>query len=388
MPLKSENEEFLTKQLITYIGNKRSLLNFIHQGISTVQESLDKKKLITFDLFSGSGIVSRFMKQFSSTQYANDLENYARIISNCYLSNQKDLDFNKLTKLHEKVVKSAEKRIVSYLNKEKTAFLSDKVPGFISEYYAPKSLLEIEAGERCFYTPYNACAIDCYRQEISELVPEELQHFLIAPLLSEASVHANTGGVFKGFYKNSKTGIGKFGGNGENALSRIQGHIQMNLPVLSSYNSRSKVFQSDANQLVSSEDFPKVDVAYIDPPYNQHPYGSNYFMLNLIALYQKPDQELMSRVSGIPKNWNRSMYNKKHKSRDTFASLVKNINAKFLLISFNNEGFISEEEMIDLLQETGKVTVLEENYNTYRASRNLENRALHTREYLYVVDKR
>ena len=82
------------------------------------------------------------------------------------------------------------------------------------------------------------------------------------------------------------------------------------------------------------------------------------------------------------------MYNKKHKSRDTFASLVKNINAKFLLISFNNEGFISEEEMIDLLQETGKVTVLEENYNTYRASRNLENRALHTREYLYVVDKR
>ena len=46
-----------------------------------------------------------------------------------------------------------------------------------------------------------------------ENVPEDLKVYLLAPLLSEASIHANTSGVFKGFYKDSKKNIGKFGGN-------------------------------------------------------------------------------------------------------------------------------------------------------------------------------
>ena len=58
------------------------------------------------------------------------------------------------------------------------------------------------------------------------------------------------------------------------------------------------------------EQLPPVDVAYLDPPYNQHPYGSNYFMLNLLASGREPAAEELSQVSGIPKNWNRSHYNK------------------------------------------------------------------------------
>ncbi len=381
----TENENYLTEQLITYIGNKRSLLNFIKEGVELAQKELGKSKISTFDVFSGSGIVSRFLKKYSSYQYANDMENYASIISNCYLSNKKDLDLQKIQDFYNQLTKSCEENMKNFLDESETAF--KKIPGFISEYYAPKDLNDIHSGERCFYTPYNACYIDCMRQLIDKEIPQEYQKFFIAPLLSESSIHANTGGVFKGFYKNSKTGIGKFGGNGANALTRIQGHIKLPFPVFSSYKSNFTVFKSDANLLVKEKTAPKVHLAYIDPPYNQHPYGSNYFMLNLIADYKKPDAEKMSVVSGIPKNWNRSDYNKKKIVKGKFQEMLQDLNAKYLLISFNNEGFISEEEMIELLSSVGQVRILEANYNAYRASRNLSERALHTKEFLYIVKK-
>ncbi|MDR2476643.1 MAG: DNA adenine methylase, partial [Treponema sp.] len=60
-----EKKEYFTQQLITYIGNKRALLPFIGDGIRTVQKKLGKGKLKMFDVFSGSGIVARYFKQFS-----------------------------------------------------------------------------------------------------------------------------------------------------------------------------------------------------------------------------------------------------------------------------------------------------------------------------------
>lgn len=382
-----ENTQYLTEQLITYIGNKRSLLSFIGEGVEHVCKTLGKEKLDTFDVFSGSGIVSRFLKQYSDNQYANDMEDYGKIISSCYLANKSEVDSAYLTELHVRLKALCTKQLPDFLNDEMTSFKSDSLPGFISEYYAPHNMEDIHMGERCFYTPYNACYIDCMRKNISEIVPQELSPFFIAPLLSEASIHANTGGVFKGFYKNSKTGIGKFGGNGANALTRINGHISLPYPVFSNFESRIRVFQNDANILAGENQVPHVDLAYIDPPYNQHPYGSNYFMLNLIANYRKPDQSIMSRVSGIPKDWNRSLYNKKRMASQTFLELAAKLDTKYLLVSFNNEGFISEEEMVTLLTSVGKVTVLESKYNAYRASRNLNSRSIHTKEYLYVVEK-
>jgi adenine-specific DNA-methyltransferase len=61
-----ENEDYLTQQLITYIGNKRSLLTFIGDGVYEVTRKLGKKKLDVFDVFSGSGAVARYFKQFST----------------------------------------------------------------------------------------------------------------------------------------------------------------------------------------------------------------------------------------------------------------------------------------------------------------------------------
>ena len=387
----SENPQFLQNQLITYIGNKRALLDFIGCGVGEVQKRLGRQKLSCLDLFAGSGIVSRYLKQYASAITVNDLENYSCIINRCYLSNKSKIDLEKLASLHANLCKKIDRKL-ALLEKSEGGY---KAAGFISELYAPADENQIEKGERCFYTPYNAAYLDLARQLIEKEVPAELRDFFIAPLLSEASIHANTAGIFKGFYKNSKTGKGQFGGNGRNALSRIRGKIALPFPVFSDYNCKSRVFSCDANTLVQDPALYEkayttdglFDLAYFDPPYNQHPYGSNYFMLNLIADYKRPDADNISRVSGIPRDWNRSDYNKKRKVAEVFVELVRNVRARYVLVSFNSEGFIPRDEMIGLLSSCGKVEVLEADYNAFRGSRNLSGREIHVKEFLFLVEK-
>ena len=387
-----ENQEYLQSQLVTYIGNKRALLDFIGQGVGLVQQALGKEKLSCFDGFAGSGVVGRYLKQYSSYLAVNDLELYSQIINRCYLSNKSDLNISLLQKYYEEVCQTVNSQVQKLQEDE-----AQKAPGFITDFYSPANEKAIQKSDRCFYTKYNANYIDLCRQNIEKLVPPEYRDFFIAPLLSEASIHANTAGIFKGFYKNRDTGLGQFGGKAQNALSRILGKIALPFPVFSDFNCQSKIFSSDTNELVKSEELYEsdllgdegtFDLAYFDPPYNQHPYGSNYFMLNLIASYNSPDPENISRVSGIPRNWNRSLYNKKKQVMPVFQELIKNVRAKFVLISFNSEGFIQKDEMIQMLSECGQVQVLESDYNTFRGSRNLKAREIHVKEYLFLLDKR
>jgi adenine-specific DNA-methyltransferase len=143
------------------------------------------------------------------------------------------------------------------------------------------------------------------------------------------------------------------------------------------------VYNGDSNVIIHNA--PEVDLAYLDPPYNQHPYGSNYFMLNLILENKYPENT--SKVSGIPKDWNRSAYNNKQSAYKALSDLVAGIKAKYILISFNSESFISPEEMKDILYKIGKVEILEVTYNTFRGCRNLANRDIHVKEYLYLLEK-
>lgn len=364
-----ENPEYLTKQLITYIGSKRSLLDFIGTGLSIVQKRLGKDKLDIFDVFSGSGITARYFKQYSSKLIVNDIEDYSRVINKCYLANRSEIDQNRLTDV--------------YNDLKEEIFSKDLIKGFISELYSPADDRNILHGERVFYTTRNASFLDTARQLIEKL-EDPFKEFFLGPLLSEASIHTNTAGVFKGFYKNRTTGIGKFGGNNGDALSRILGDIEIKYPIFSNFECSVEVIQGDANKIAPK--VKEVDLAYLDPPYNQHPYGSNYFMLNHLVNYRKPEK--ISPVSGIPIDWTRSNFNKKRQAYNSFKELTEKINAKFLLVSFNSEGYISLEEMLELLGSVGKVEVLETRYNTYRGSRNLKARKIHVKEYLYLVEKK
>lgn len=368
---QSENPAFLSEQIITYIGNKRLLIGKIEEEVQKIAGELGREKLVCADLFSGSGIVARMLKKHSSYLIVNDLENYSQIINSCYLSNKKDYPERECEEIRKKIIADCEK---------------SKIPGIITENYAPENDSNIKPGERVFYTHENALLIDTYRNLIDKYVPEStLQKFFLAPLITEASIHVNTSGVFKGFYKDKNTGIGCFGASGKNALTRILGKIELKAPVLSNYESGLIVFQKDAVELSKIKDLPGLDIAYLDPPYNQHPYGSNYFMLNLI-LKNKLDVEI-SEVSGITQDWNRSEFNKAATALQSLEQIVTNLKAKYIIISYNSEGFITFEQMKSMLSKYGKLESVEIEYNTFRGSRNLNARSLHVSEYLFVLKK-
>ena len=366
--LAEEDPDFLIRQLVTYIGNKRALLGPIRSAVETVRRRTGRDKLRILEPFSGSGVVSRMFKQYATELVVNDFEDYARAVSECYLTNRSTVSMEDLaTKVDEINRAVADERMP---------------PGFFRALYAPRDPENICGDDRVFYTPENAYRLDAYRQ-LLEGEPAEVQKLLMGPLLSAASVHANTAGVFKGFYKDRGTGIGKFGGSGADALSRIKAPIRLALPVLSAFECDYVVHQRDANELV--RDVGAFDVAYLDPPYNQHPYGSNYFMLNLLVRYQEPTE--MSRVSGIPTSWRRSDYNVRSRSLPRFRELVEDVDAAFVVVSFSDEGFISPEEMRALLTSIGSVTEHSEPYATFRGCRNLNNRSAHVTEHVYLVEK-
>lgn len=363
-----ESSDYLTRQLITYIGNKRTLFPSINKILVEIRGRLGNRKLKTADLFSGSGAVSRLLKQHSSLVIANDLETYSRVINECFLSNKSEVP---LAKIEE---------IVNRMNQK--ADLGHFEPGFIREMYAPADEDNIGPDDRVFYTVDNAKRLDSFAQWIQQ-EEEALRPYLLAPLMSKASIHTNTAGVFKGFYKDTETKLGQFGGRGRNALVRILGQIRMETPVLSSFEAEYSVLQKDATEV--SDQLPELDLVYLDPPYNQHPYGANYFMLDYLHDYKKPLE--VSRVSGIPTNWNRSSFNVRSKSLESLSKTLRPLNAKYVLISFNDEGFISPLEMRDLLSSQGKVSELAIEYNTFRGSRNLRSRSIKVFEHLFLLER-
>ena len=95
--------------------------------------------------------------------------------------------------------------------------------------------------------------------------------------------------------------------------------------------------------------------------------------------------EVISQVSGIPKSWNRSLFNKKAIALEALKNTLNNIVANKIIISYNNEGFISYEAMVEFLQSFGEVEVMSEEYPTFRGCRNLSTRAIHTTEYLFCL---
>lgn len=365
---QAENPEYTTRQLITYIGNKRGMAAPIERAVREARDRVGGRRLRSLDLFSGSGFVSRLLKRHSSLVAANDTEAYARAVSECYLSNRDE----------ELLAEAAV--LVTHLN---DAAASGAVrDGFIRELYSPADDKNIELGERVFYSNDNARRLDFYAQELHEL-PTEMRRLLLGPLLSKASIHANTGGVFKGFYKDKHTGIGKFGAAAGDAVSRILAPIELEVPVMSMIETEHEVYQQDANAL--APDLGEFDLVYIDPPYNQHPYGSNYFMLNLLTEYERPRE--VSKVSGIPTDWNRSGYNVRKQALPLLDNLFASIPARFLLVSFNSEGYVTTDEIKAALEKHGRVDEMIVKYNTYRASRNLRDRDIHVHEHLFLLDR-
>ena len=140
-------EQYFTKEILTYMGNKRTFLSKIEDIINIVKEKLGKKNIDIAEGFSGSGIVSRLFKnrimgddsQDYKTLYVNDMSGYSETLNKCYLTSAKDLCV-------------ADIEILNLHLKKLRLFLSKKnnPQPFISKYWAPQNDSDINPGERAY----------------------------------------------------------------------------------------------------------------------------------------------------------------------------------------------------------------------------------------------
>jgi adenine-specific DNA-methyltransferase len=334
---------YVHQPMITYIGNKRKLVNKIEEVVKRLQPKT------CADAFSGSGVVSRMLLTQVDKIYVNDLERYCEVISNCFLKTPNWADQDEIDTYIEGMNNCPD------------------VCGFITQMYASE--------ERSFYTSENGKRIDGMLAYIEKNVPDNLKDYCLGPLLVKASIHTNTSGVFKGFHK------GGWGGKNGHAQNRITKRISLDTPVWHEVKD-VEVHRKDACDFL--EKLPDVDLIYLDPPYNQHPYGSNYFMLNLICTNERP--QTVSKVSGIPGNWNKSQYNYKNKIKEAMKRTLDlaTQKAKHTLVSYNSEGFLTLEEWNEILKPYiyEKIDI---EYSCYKGSRNLKNRSTKVTEYLFVI---
>ena len=378
-------ERYLKENLIAYIGNKRRLLPFIESTILRILEDNSYVKT-ALDLFAGSGSVSRLLKTLNLEVYSNDWEYYSYILNYAHLAiNIKDLDnmFSHTGGLENTI------NMINSIN-----HINDN-DRYISKYYAPSDDNNPDLiNERLFYTQYNASKIDIIRHNIEELyknnvINQKEYYYLIASIIYEVATHTNTSGVFKAFHAG-------FGGRNKDALNRILSPISLKqIPLFEG--SDCYVSMLDANEFVIKNKDKHFDLVYLDPPYNQHQYGSNYHLLNTIALWDKPAINKNIYVDGkktdkggIRKDWvkTKSLYCYKKTAKDTLINLLDNINTSHIVMSYSTDGIIEYDDLISILEEHGKLDIVTSEYTKYRgAKRSIVNKTKNV-EYLFVVDTR
>lgn len=371
-------QEYLYNQLFPYIGNKRKLLPLIYKAISKAGITAG-----TFaDFFCGSGVVSRLGKKLGFKVISNDWEPYSFFYNNAYIEQNEYPKFKELGGI-EKVYK--------YLNK------LEGIHGYISENYCPwdDNNPDIKR-ERMFFTHKNGLKIDAIREKILDWEIEgkinlKEKAILLSSLIYSASYVSNTSGVFKGFHNG-------WGGKTSTALYRILSNLELNIPVLFNNKKKNKTYKADA-QIFAEEisKVEKIDLAYLDPPYNQHPYGSNYHILNTIALWDKPPVNKHILINGkkvnksaIRKDWRterRSAYNHKDLATEALEKLIKTINANCILLSYSTDGHMHLKDMLEIFADNGSLSMETKSYKRYRVSTPRMSDKPYNIETILILDK-
>jgi adenine-specific DNA-methyltransferase len=330
--------------MIKYIGSKRVLVPRIVAAIGALPAVRS-----VLDLFSGTSRVGHALKQAGYRVTANDHLAYAHVLARCYV--QADA---------RKVHGPAE-RLLAELS------LLPGRPGYFTRTFCERSR---------FFHPRNGERIDALREAIAAKdLPPELEAVVLTSLMEAADRVDSTTGLQMAYLKRW--------------APRALQDLALRMPdVLPGPGTAARL---DAVEAAAR--FP-VDLAYLDPPYNQHSYLGNYHVWETLVRWDQP-AVYGTACKRVDCRAYHSPFNSKRAIRGALVDVLAALRARWLVVSFNNEGFLDRTALEAMLAEHGHVVVAEIDFKRYvgaqigiyNPSGQKVGRISHLRnkEYLYFV---
>lgn len=344
--------------MIKYLGSKRALLPAILDAVRAIRPVGGGTIL---DLFSGTSRVGHALKRAGYRVLANDINAYAATLARCYV--QADLE--------------AIERDARRLIHEFTALPSASGGGYITETFCIQSR---------FFHPKNGERIDAIREAIArKSLPPELEAVMLVSLMEAADRVDSTTGVQMAYLKQW--------------AARAHNDLALRLPDVlpRAASGRGEAHQLDAFDAAAALE---ADIAYIDPPYNQHSYLGNYHVWESLIRWDKPEVYGVA-CKRIDCRERQSIFNSRPRFDKAMSRLLHSVRAKTLIVSFNNEGYLPRERMEEMLASlwggAGRVVTLENDFKRYVGAQigiyNPQGEKvgkvshLRNKEYLYVVSR-
>lgn len=300
---------------LRYIGSKQLLLKKIE---SLLDKHIVGDEEIFLDLFAGTNSVGLYFKN-RYTIYSNDLLYFSYVHAKAVIENNKQLSFATLKK-------NGIDNPFYYLQNEDN--INSNRTSYYQEAYTP-------LGNTMYLSIENGRKIDFIREKLDEWkmkrwVTDEEYYYLLSSLIESIPYVSNITGTYGAFLKHWD----------KRALKPLE-----LVPLEVKNNNRKNIaFNKDANELVKEI---SADIVYIDTPYNTRQYASNYHVLENIATNLHPELKGKTKIF----DWSslRSDYATKKNALNAMESLIKNIDTTHIILSYNNEGIINEDELIELL---------------------------------------
>jgi adenine-specific DNA-methyltransferase len=352
---------------MNYIGSKLSLLGFLEESINKV---VDRKSRVFCDLFAGTGIVGSHFKRKGYTIVSNDIQYYSFVLNKQYIENHNILGFknleNKFPQL--KKINDEEKKyfICNHLSNIKG------VKGFVFKNYCLGGTNNKKV-KRQYFSDANGMRCDAIRMEIekwkeTKSINSKEYFFLLASLLETVDKYANTASVYGAFLKNLK--------------QTAQKSFVLKPAELIINKREHKVFNEDINTLVEKI---RGDIMYLDPPYNHRQYATNYHLLETIAKYDYP--KIHGKTGLREYEAQKSRYCSRAKVKTAFRDLILKAKAKYIFLSYNNEGLMNLGDIKEIMSLRGDYNYFTKEYNRFKADKdkNRNFKSNKTTEYLHYV---
>lgn len=306
--------------MIKYLGSKRALLPVLETLITA------SRAKTAVDLFTGTTRVAAAMKQIGMQVTAVDAASYSEVFSKTFIEfDGKDADFRELTDA------------VDSLNS-----LSGS-SGYFTEVFCEKAR---------YFQPKNGQRIDAIRSAIESDYKHSWMYFpLLSSLLIAADKVDSTTGVQMAYLK---------------AWSRRSSlELELQVPQLLAGPGRS--VRGDAIEQIPN--LGSFDLAYLDPPYNQHRYFGNYHIWETLVRWDEPNYYgIANKRIDARSSENKSAFNSKLTMPSALAAVIAGLDAKTLILSYNNESWLSRRELSDMCSSYESVELLDFDSKRYVGS--------------------